>query len=65
MNAEEELSPGQALREVSRVDGRVRDSSRGPGWMFLIVGVATMVYWPIMLLVDGMVPAVWRLLGRR
>ncbi|MFC0861327.1 hypothetical protein ACFHYQ_03355 [Sphaerimonospora cavernae] len=58
MNAEEGLSPDQALREVSRVDGRVRDSSRGPGWMFLIVGVATMVYWPVEFLTKGVGPAI-------
>lgn len=53
MNADERFTPQQALREVGRVDGRVRDSSRGPGWMYLVTGVATMIYWPVMFLANG------------
>ncbi|MEZ0072249.1 hypothetical protein [Planotetraspora sp. GP83] len=55
MNAEE-LSPDQALQEIGRVDQRVRHSARGGGWMFLIMGVATVAYWPAMFLGRGLVP---------
>ncbi|MEV4459140.1 hypothetical protein [Microbispora sp. NPDC049633] len=44
------LTPDEALREIGRVDRRVRYSSRGPGRAYLLVGLATMVYWPAMFL---------------
>lgn len=53
MDAEEELSLNAAIKEIGRVDRRVRHSARGVGLMFLIVGVATMVYWPVMFLGTG------------
>jgi hypothetical protein len=58
MNAEEPLSPDQAMSEVGRVNRRVRDSARGPGWMFVIMGIATIVYWPAMFLGHGPVPSI-------
>ncbi|MEU8174273.1 hypothetical protein AB0C14_15450 [Microbispora hainanensis] len=44
------FTPDEALQEIGRVDRRVRHSSRGPGRAYLLVGLATMVYWPAMFL---------------
>ncbi|GII33220.1 hypothetical protein [Planotetraspora mira] len=55
MNAEERLSPVQALREIDRVDRHVRRSAQGAGRLFLIMGLCTMVYWPAVSLGRGVV----------
>ncbi|GAA4582019.1 hypothetical protein GCM10023194_15280 [Planotetraspora phitsanulokensis] len=55
MNAEEGLSPGQALEEIDRVDQEVRRSARGVARLFLILGLCTMVYWPAVSLGRGLV----------
>jgi hypothetical protein len=46
----DELSAREALSEIDRVDRQVRRSVRGVGWMFLIIGIATVPYWIVMLL---------------
>jgi hypothetical protein len=53
MNAEQRLSPDQALREIDRVDQQVRKSAHGVGRLFLIMGLFSMVYWPAMSLGRG------------
>ncbi|KAA9375728.1 hypothetical protein F5972_26405 [Microbispora cellulosiformans] len=53
------FTPDEALREIGRMDRQVRRSTRGPGRAYLLVGLATMVYWPVMLLGGG----VWPLIG--
>ncbi|WP_182886347.1 hypothetical protein [Microbispora sp. H10885] len=53
------FTPDEALREIGRVDRQVRRSARGPGRAYLLVGLATMVYWPVMFLGGG----VWPLIG--
>jgi hypothetical protein len=58
VNADERLSPDQALREIDPVDGHVRRSARGVALLFLIMGLCTMIYWPAMFLGTGWVPAV-------
>lgn len=58
MNAGDGMSPDQALSEIDRVDRRVRHSSRGAGWYFVITGLATIAYWPAMFLGDDPVPDV-------
>ncbi|MBX6385646.1 MAG: hypothetical protein IRZ07_22165 [Microbispora sp.] len=45
---DDHITPDEALREIGRVGERVRHSSRGPGWAYLFMGLATMVYWPAM-----------------
>ncbi|MBP2702739.1 hypothetical protein JOL79_02850 [Microbispora sp. RL4-1S] len=58
MSGDDGLSPDQAVREIGRVDRRVGEASRGPGRMFLILGLATVVYWPAMFLGSGPMPLV-------
>jgi hypothetical protein len=55
MNAEEGLSPDQALREIDRVDRHVRRSARGVAHLFLILGLCSMVYWPAVALGRGVI----------
>ncbi|WP_203882692.1 hypothetical protein [Planotetraspora kaengkrachanensis] len=52
---EEELSPGQALDEIDRVDRQVRRSARAVARLFLILGLCSMVYWPAVSLGRGLV----------
>ncbi|GAA4208722.1 hypothetical protein [Microbispora amethystogenes] len=53
------FTPDEALQEIGRMDRQVRRSARGPGRAYLLVGLATMVYWPVMFLGGG----VWPLVG--
>ncbi|TQS29945.1 cytochrome d ubiquinol oxidase subunit II [Microbispora sp. KK1-11] len=46
----DDFTPDEALQEIGRVGRRVRSSSRGPGRAYLFVGLATMVYWPVIFL---------------
>ncbi|MFI6484399.1 hypothetical protein ACIBH1_41215 [Nonomuraea sp. NPDC050663] len=43
---ENELSPQDALQHAGDVGRKTRRPVRTAGWVFLGVGVATMVYWP-------------------
>ncbi|MFI6508264.1 hypothetical protein ACIBCT_11715 [Streptosporangium sp. NPDC050855] len=44
----EELTPQEALRRIGEVDRRARRPARVAGLIYLIVGLATIVYWPVM-----------------
>ncbi|WP_405084250.1 hypothetical protein [Microbispora sp. NBC_01389] len=52
------FTPDEALREIGRMDRQVRRSARGPGRAYLIMGLATMVYWPVMFLGSGVWPSI-------
>lgn len=52
------ITPHEALQEIGRVGRQVRDSSRGPGRAYVIVGLATMVYWPAIFLAGHPVPLI-------
>jgi hypothetical protein len=52
-DAEDVLTPREALSEIGRVGGRVRGEGRWASRLFLVFGVGTLVYWPVMHLVEG------------
>ncbi|WP_436759536.1 hypothetical protein [Streptosporangium sp. V21-05] len=46
----EELSPEEALRRIGEVGRRTRRPARVVGLLYAIVGLGTIVYWPVMFL---------------
>ncbi|GAA5086466.1 hypothetical protein HNP84_003524 [Thermocatellispora tengchongensis] len=57
MNARDDIghdiTPDAALREIDRVSGSVRRSTRWAGRWLLVLGLGTIVYWLVMLLGPG------------
>ncbi|MGC5012723.1 hypothetical protein ACLQ2R_18325 [Streptosporangium sp. DT93] len=44
----DELTPREALRRIGEIDRRARRPARVAGLIYLVVGLATIVYWPVM-----------------
>ncbi|MEU8201646.1 hypothetical protein [Streptosporangium sp. NPDC049046] len=49
----DELTPEDALRQIDEVGRRTRRPARLAGLLYVIVGVGTIVYWPVMFLGPG------------
>ncbi|WP_329425528.1 hypothetical protein OG339_35070 [Streptosporangium sp. NBC_01495] len=46
----EELTPEEALRRIGEVGRRTRRPARVVGLLYAVVGLSTVVYWPVMFL---------------
>ncbi|MEU4829156.1 hypothetical protein [Streptosporangium sp. NPDC023615] len=44
----DELTPQEALRRIGEIDRRARRPARVAGLMYVVIGLATIVYWPVM-----------------
>ncbi|MEV6865482.1 hypothetical protein AB0M44_31320 [Streptosporangium subroseum] len=45
---EDRLDPTDALRQIGEIDRRTRRPARVAGWIFVTLGLGTMLYWPAM-----------------
>ncbi|SNT44874.1 hypothetical protein SAMN05216276_104429 [Streptosporangium subroseum] len=45
---EDKLDPTDALRQIGEIDRRIRRPARVAGWIFVTLGLCTMLYWPTM-----------------
>lgn len=45
---EDRLEPTDALRQIGEIDRRIRRPARVAGWIFVTLGLGTMLYWPVM-----------------
>ncbi|WP_440098755.1 hypothetical protein [Streptosporangium sp. H16] len=46
----DEMTPEEALRRIAEVDRRARRPARIVGLLYAVVGLGTIVYWPVMFL---------------
>ncbi|MFF3443493.1 hypothetical protein [Streptosporangium sp. NPDC002721] len=49
-DVKDELTPEEALRRIAEVDRRARRPARVVGLLYAVVGLGTIVYWPVMFL---------------
>ncbi|MFB9675613.1 hypothetical protein [Streptosporangium vulgare] len=49
-DVKDELTPEEALRRIAEVDRRTRRPARVVGLLYAVVGLGTIVYWPVMFL---------------
>ncbi|AWS41119.1 hypothetical protein [Streptosporangium sp. 'caverna'] len=45
---EDRLDPTDALRQIGEIDRHTRRPARVAGWIFVTLGLCTMLYWPAM-----------------
>ncbi|MFC4534039.1 hypothetical protein [Sphaerisporangium dianthi] len=56
--AEADMSAGDALAEIGRMRKSVGRSAASTGWLYLVWGVATLLYWPAMFFGSSPIPRV-------
>ncbi|MFC7386696.1 hypothetical protein [Sphaerisporangium rhizosphaerae] len=56
--SETDMSAGEALAQIGRVRRSVGRSAAAMGWLYLVWGVAALLYWPAMFFASSPIPRI-------